>query len=176
MGAPSGVEHRSLATRRGVEDAFAQVPSSLAVVAASLDGRPVGMVVSSLAAGVSVDPPYAVASVRSGSRTWASLRGARRLGISLLAEEQTGAVRQLASRSADRFAGLATVDGTGGATFLRDAAHWLEVEVGTEVEVGDHRLLLLRVLGAGTRRGARPAVYWRRAVHRLEGPAPAPTA
>ena len=51
MRASPEVEHRSLSTRRGVEDAFAQVPSSLAVVAARLDRRPLGMVVSSLAAG-----------------------------------------------------------------------------------------------------------------------------
>ena len=174
MRASSEVEHRSLSTRRDVEDAFAQVPSSLAVVAARLDRRPVGMVISSLTAGISFDPPRAVASVRSESRTWASLRGARRLGISLLAEEQIGAVRQLSSRSADRFAGLATVDGPDGAVFLRHAAHWLEAEIETEAEVGDHRLVLLRVLGASTRRGARPAVYWQRAAHRLEdasGPA-----
>ena len=167
MEAPADVERRSLRTRREVEDAFAQVPSSLAAVAARLHGRAVGMVVSSLAAGASFEPPRAVVSVRSGSATWAALRGAQRLGISLLAEEQAGAVQQLASRTADRFAGLATVDGPHGAVFLRDAAHWLEAEAERELEVGDHRLVLLRVRGASTRRGARPAVAWGRTVHRL---------
>jgi flavin reductase (DIM6/NTAB) family NADH-FMN oxidoreductase RutF len=72
-----GMQRMPLSTRQDVEDTFTRSPTSLAAVAARVGGELVGMVASTFETGVSFDPPRALLSVRSGSRTWRALRRSR---------------------------------------------------------------------------------------------------
>lgn len=162
------MQRMPLSTRQDVEDAFTRSPTSLAAVAARVGGELVGMVASTFETGVSFDPPRALLSVRSGSRTWRALRRSRSLGISLLSEQQGGLVRQLSSRTGDRFAGLDPVETPDGAALLPGAALWLEAEIDTEIAVGDHQLVLLAVADLRSSSEARPLIYWQRGLGRIE--------
>ncbi|MGQ7297119.1 flavin reductase family protein [Quadrisphaera sp. KR29] len=132
---------------RALRDAFGRFPSGVVSACARVDGAPVGMAMSSFTS-VSLDPPLVLVCVDRASSTWPKLREraeGERLGISVLGEAHDATARQLASRTADRFAGLSLVDGVGGALFVDGAAAWLECSVAEELPGGDHVVVLLRL-------------------------------
>jgi flavin reductase (DIM6/NTAB) family NADH-FMN oxidoreductase RutF len=123
---------------------FAAFPTGIAAVAAVVDGEPAGLAASSFVS-VSLDPPLVSVCIAHTSTTWPVLRGAERLGISVLGGHQERASRQLSSRAGERFAGLdwrATADG---AVLLCEASAWLECSLEQEIPAGDHNIVLLRV-------------------------------
>lgn len=137
------------AAHRALRDAFGRFPSGVVSACARVDGVPVGMAMSSFTS-VSLDPPLVLVCVDRASSTWPKLRDrvdGGRIGISVLGEAHDTTARQLASRTADRFAGLPLVDGEGGALFVGGAAAWLECSVESELPGGDHVVVLLRVHG-----------------------------
>ncbi len=70
---------------------------------------------------------------------------ARRFAVSVLAEDQEALARRFASRSADRFAGVAWHARTGEPPLLDGAiAHFLCTKT-TDYRVGDHELFVGRV-------------------------------
>lgn len=142
---------------RALRDAFGRFPSGVVSVCArpAEGSAPVGMAVSSFTS-VSLDPPLVLVCVDRASSTWPQLvahaaaggaAGGGRLGVSVLGEAHDTTARQLASRTADRFAGLSLQDGEGGAVFVGGASAWLECTVEEELPGGDHVVVLLRVLG-----------------------------
>jgi len=143
-----------------VRDMFSQHPVGLAAICAQREGEPVGMVVSSFALGISFDPALVLFSVQQDSKTWPRMAGASRIGVSVLAEEHRGAVRTLASRSGDRFADVTLHKSEQDALFIEGARLWLECSVHSESDLGDHRLVVLTVEGASSRRVASPLIYF----------------
>jgi flavin reductase (DIM6/NTAB) family NADH-FMN oxidoreductase RutF len=133
--------------------AFGCFPSGLAALCALIDGTPAGMAVSSFTS-VSLDPPLVSAYMQDNSTTWPRLRQVPRLGISVLAEDQSPAGRSLAARTGDRFAGVRWRAGPHGAVMIEEAAAWFDCSVYNEVPAGDHTLVMFRVhaFEAGRRR------------------------
>ncbi|MGW0949210.1 flavin reductase family protein [Streptomyces sp. NPDC002623] len=120
-------------------------PSGVAAICAvGDDGVPDGMAVSSFTS-VSLDPPLVSVCMQNTSTTWPRLRGAARLGVSVLAEGQDAVARSLAARGGDRFAGVEWSVTEGGAVLVGGAAAWLDCEVEGEYAAGDHTVVLLRV-------------------------------
>jgi flavin reductase (DIM6/NTAB) family NADH-FMN oxidoreductase RutF len=151
-----------------IQSAFAAFPSGVAAITAMVDGAPVGLVSTSFTVGVSFDPPQVLFSVQNSSRTWPVLRTATRLGISVLARGHEDACMQLASRSRDRFAGLALETTPQGAIFLHDAVMWLDCEMEAEIAAGDHHIIVLAVRELSTADAAEPLVYHGREFRALE--------
>ena len=143
-------------TLRRVLGAFPTGVTALAALAEG--GAPAGMAANSFTS-VSLDPPLVSVCVAMSSRTWPLLRSAPRLGVSVLGHEQETASRSLASRDADRFAGLAWRTSEDGAVFLEDASAWLDCSVEREIRAGDHDIVLLRVHRLGTEPGIPPLVF-----------------
>src|SRR5215831_508547 len=85
---------------------FGSFPTGVAAVCGSVNGEPIGLVVSSFVS-VSLAPPLVSICLTKESRTWARLRLAGRIGISVLSERHGAVCRQLAAAVAqDRFAGI----------------------------------------------------------------------
>jgi flavin reductase (DIM6/NTAB) family NADH-FMN oxidoreductase RutF len=143
---------------RALRDSYATFPSGVTVVAALVDGEPVGMLVSSFVT-VSLDPPLVSISMDHGSSTWPSLRRAQRLGVSVLAAGHEATARQFAGPAAQRFDGVDAHTASDGAVLVGEAAGWFECTVHAEVPAGDHDLVLLRVLGHGRADDAEPIVF-----------------
>ncbi|BDZ64154.1 flavin reductase family protein [Agromyces mangrovi Wang et al. 2018] len=157
----------SLAERPMVESAFAAFPSGVAAITAIVDDVPVGFVSTSFTVGISFEPPQVLFSAQRGSRTWPVLRRAQRLGVSVLATGHEAACMQLASRSRDRFAGLALTHGTEGAVTIDGSVLTLECSVRAEVPSGDHDLVVLDVHDLSVSDDVEPLIYHGRAFRSL---------
>lgn len=138
---------------------FALFPSGVAAIAADVHGVPRVLVASSFQVGISGDPPLVLFAVQHTSETWPVLRGAARLGVSVLAESQGALARQLSARSGDRFAGVETSRTESGAILLGGATVHLECSIEGESGAGDHDLVLLRVHALATDSALEPLVF-----------------
>lgn len=145
---------------------FAAFPTGVTVLAAQLDGGPVGLTASSFTS-VSLDPPLVSVAVATTSRTWSDLRRAPRIGVSVLADVHEEASRQLSQRDGDRFAGLPWRRSPDAALLLDGAAAWFECSVELEVEAGDHHIVVLRIHDLDADHDVDPMVYHRSRYRRL---------
>jgi flavin reductase (DIM6/NTAB) family NADH-FMN oxidoreductase RutF len=128
-------------------ESFARYPSGVtAVCARGQSDEPHGLTVSSLAVGVSHQPPCVSLAVQHSSSTWPKLRASAKLGLSVLADGQQRTGRQLSSPDrSSRFDGLTLREAAGGALFVEGAAVWLQCHLVDEHAVGDHQLVVLEV-------------------------------
>jgi flavin reductase (DIM6/NTAB) family NADH-FMN oxidoreductase RutF len=145
---------------------FGAFPSGVAAVAAVVDGTPAGIAASSFTS-VSLDPPLVSLCVAHTSTTWPLLR-APRLGVSILSAAQELAVRQLAARGVDRFAGLAWRTTSDGAVLLDGASGWLETSIEQQVRAGDHDIVVLRIHDLDADHDISPLVFHASRFRRLE--------
>jgi flavin reductase (DIM6/NTAB) family NADH-FMN oxidoreductase RutF len=134
-----------------LREAFGHFPSGVAALCTLVGGTPQGIVASTFTVGVSLDPPLVMFAVQNSSSTWPLVRAGKRIGVSVLAASQRDACRQIASKSADRFAGVEITTTEPGAVFLNDAGLWLDCSVESELPAGDHSVVLLRVHGTSAR-------------------------
>lgn len=146
--------------------AFSHFPSGVIAVAAEADGERLGMAASTFVP-VSLEPALVSFCVQNSSATWPKLERLPALGISVLAERHHDAVRTLAAKTGDRFAGLETVSAASGAVFVKDTCVWLESAVEQLVQAGDHTIVILRVREVTVHGDAAPIVFHRSEFRRL---------
>lgn len=149
-----------------LREAFGHVPSGVVAIAAEVDGTRLGMAVSTFVP-VSLDPPLISFCVQNSSETWPKLARLPALGISVLGESHHEAVRTLAAKNGNRFAGLDTVTSPAGALFVTGTCLWLESAVENLVPAGDHTIVILRVLDLTVHPDVAPVVFHRSRFRRL---------
>ena len=158
-----------------LRETFSHFPQGVALIGAEVGGTHLGLVASTVTAGVSLDPPLVSVAVQTNSSTWPLLRTAPGLGISLLGAHQSRLARQLASKDrASRFAGINPEVTTDGALTIPGSPAYLWTRLYSEVEAGDHTLALLEILDAdspaGTESGAEALVFHRREFKTVTAP------
>lgn len=112
-------------TPSSLREAFGHFPTGVVAIAAEVDGVRQGLAASTFVP-VSLEPPLVSFCVQNTSTTWPKLTGVPMLGISVLGEAHDAAVRTLAAKTGDRFAGLETVFNDAGAVFIKGTSVWLE--------------------------------------------------
>ena len=153
-----------------VRDLFNNVPTAVTALCAVVEGVRRGLVATSLSVGVSFEPPMVAFSVLSSSRTWPHLRAARRIGVSVLSDEQAAACRQIASKTGDRFAGLDVATTGDRALFIGGATSWMDCSIADVTIAGDHELVLLQIHRVHSSTDAEPLLLHRSDFRRLEAP------
>ena len=143
-----------------VREAFGIFPSGVVDVAAQVDGANVGLAVSSFTS-VSLDPPLVSFSVANTSKTWPTLRQARHLGVTVLADHHDVACRRLAGPVEHRFDDLSVTTTDDGALTLDDGLARFDCTIHEEVEAGDHLIVLLRVHAVEHADTSQPLVFHR---------------
>ncbi|MPY47435.1 flavin reductase family protein [Streptomyces acidicola] len=138
--------------------AYGTFPTGVTAVCALRDGAPVGFAASTFVP-VSLDPPLVSVCVQHTSTTWPLLADRERIGLSVLADTQGTACRQLASKSGDRFAGVSVTTTGDGAVLLDEAAAWLDCSIHQILPAGDHDLVLLKVEAMRVYPGVPPLVF-----------------
>lgn len=139
--------------------AFSTFPTGVvAVCGIDREGSPAGMAVSSFVP-ISLDPPLVGISVQKSSRTWPGLRDIPLLGISVLSADHTDLARQLAARTGDRFADVATRVTDRGAVLIDGAAATFECRLTQEVDAGDHVIAVLGLESVESDPAATPLLF-----------------
>lgn len=159
--------HNAHLSPSSLRDAFSHVPSGVVAIAAEVDGVRLGMAASTFVP-VSLDPPLVSFCVQNTSETWPQLARLPVLGISVLAEQHNDAVRTLAAKNGDRFAGLQTVSTAAGAVFVNGSGVWLESAIEQLVSAGDHTIVILRIHTVTVHADMSPIIFHRSGFRRIQ--------
>lgn len=146
-------------------------PSGVVTMCATISGQFVGMTLSTFIP-VSLKPPLVAVSVRKESATWPLLKTAPRLGVAILAAGHESAARQLSSSAENRFEGVEMAFDRDGAAWIADAPAALTCSVHSEVDAGDHVLVLLVVRAVIRHDDCDPLVFHERGLRPLRGAPP----
>lgn len=153
-------------TPSSLREAFGHFPSGVVAIAAEVDGVREGLAASTFVP-VSLNPPLVSFCVQNTSTTWPKLKGVPRLGISVLGEAHDEAVRTLAAKTGDRFAGLETESSEVGAVFIKGTSVWLESAIEQLIPAGDHTIVVLLVNDVRVNPEVAPIVFHRSGFRRL---------
>lgn len=147
--------------------------SGVSVVTANEGGMLYGMTVSSFTS-VSLDPPLVLVCLRASNRMPGMISGSSRFAVSLLADDQGGASNYFATPGREPTEGFVQIDGEWtehGVPVVNNALAYVVCDHHKTIDLGDHAVIVGKVIDAVTRDDERgPLLYWRRAYRKLEGP------
>ena len=131
---------------RALRDTLGQFATGITVVTTRApDGTPVGLTVNSFNS-VSLDPALIVWSLAAHLPSAQVFVECEYYAINVLSAGQQALSQRFATRDIDKFAGLETRDGLGGAPLLDGCCAWFECRNTTRHPGGDHILFLSEVL------------------------------
>jgi flavin reductase (DIM6/NTAB) family NADH-FMN oxidoreductase RutF len=144
-------------------------PAGVAVVTTlDADGTPRGLTTTAVTS-VSLHPPLLLACVGRGSRTLPALRRARAFAVNVLDAGHAHVALRFGSKAEDKFAELAWTPGPDGQPILHDhCIAWTECRTRSEVEAGDHMILIGEVVYGAADGDRDSLVYFRRDFGRFE--------
>lgn len=152
--------------QRQLRDVYGTYPSGVVAVAGEVEGHKIGIAASSFTS-VSIDPPLVSFSIATSSNTWPALRQAGELGISVLADHHDIICRQLAGPADKRFDDLPVRITDGGAVVLDEGVATLRTKIHSEIEAGDHLIVLLEVVEVTSHTEREPLIFHRSGFKRL---------
>ncbi|MEH0580380.1 MULTISPECIES: flavin reductase family protein [Streptomyces] len=140
--------------------ALGHVPTSVAVVTASVRSGPVGMTVGSFTS-VSLDPPLITFFVDRSSKTWPRLYEASRFGVNILGHGHSELCKAFSRRSEDRFLDVDWHMSARGLPLLDEAIVTLECTRFKVDLIGDHYQVVGRVESLELRATDPPLIFLR---------------
>jgi len=139
----------AVAAARLFRDVLGRFASGVTVVTAISGGAPVGLTCQSFSS-VSLNPPLVLFVPAKTSRAWPAIQRSGKFCVNFLAADQTELSNQMASRSADKFAGVSwqPAPATGSPLIEGTLAH-VDCQIHAVHEAGDHHIVIGRVLELG---------------------------
>ncbi|QCU77107.1 flavin reductase [Citricoccus sp. SGAir0253] len=144
---------------RAFRDVLGHYPTGVVVVTAMVDAAPVGMVVGTFSS-VSLEPPLVSFMPMTSSSSYAKLRAADRVCISVFAHDQLQACRTLASKDPEKFDKVEWTPSAAGAPMIADAVAHIHGRIEREVEAGDHYITLVAVDDVAVNRPVTPLLFF----------------
>jgi len=130
---------------RSFRDALGLFATGITVVTTRApNGEVVGLTVNSFNS-VSLEPPLVLWSLSLGSPSEAAFRACSHYAVHVLGESQQALSRQFASSREQRFAGVRTTDGLGGAPLIEGCLARFECRNDIQYAGGDHLIFVGRV-------------------------------
>jgi flavin reductase (DIM6/NTAB) family NADH-FMN oxidoreductase RutF len=114
------------------------------VTALSEDGQRLGLTVSAFSS-LSLEPPLILICIDKRASAHDHLSEGRHFAVNILAEDQEQISARFASRDADRFNGLAIVEGKTGSPLIEGAIAHIECRVTQAYPGGDHTIFIGQV-------------------------------
>jgi len=142
------------------------VPTSVAVVAATFDGEPVGMLIGSFTS-ISLDPPMVGFFADRSSSTLPQLMRSPSLAFSVLSQEARAVCDAFRLPRQERFAGIAWRATPRGNPVIAGSVVAVEGLVDSTARTGDHDLVVVRVESIGHEH-RRPLIFHDRRLGRLD--------
>jgi len=144
---------------RAFRDVMGHYPTGVVVVTATVDEAPVGMVVGTFSS-VSLDPPLVSFMPMTTSASYATLRRAESVCISVFAHDQIKACRTLASKDPDKFDRVEWEMSAAGAPQIAGAVAHIHGRIAQEIEAGDHFITLVAVDDLDVARPVTPLLFF----------------
>jgi 3-hydroxy-9,10-secoandrosta-1,3,5(10)-triene-9,17-dione monooxygenase reductase component len=141
--------------------------SGVAIITSVDDGEPVGMAVQSFSS-LSLDPPYVIFAPAKTSTSWPRIKQTGRFCANVLSEDQEALSRGFAVSGGDKFAGVAWHESANGSPILDGCLAWIDCDIDTEHDGGDHTIVVGRVLELDVERDGRPLLFFRGGYGRFE--------
>jgi len=123
-----------------------------------LDQEKIGITANSFNS-VSLEPPLVLWSVGQSSRSLRYFEQAQHFAVHILRDDQADLSMRFASSGSDKFKGLKTETGLGGAPLLPDCAARLECSLYGRHPAGDHTIFVAQIDRMQSDAAARPLVY-----------------
>ena len=135
-------------------------PTGVVVITAiDASGEPAGMAVGTFSS-VSLDPPLVAFLPDKSSTSFPRIRSSGRFCVNVLSHEQETVCRTFATRGADKFAELTWKPGPTGSPILDDVLAWIDCDLESVTEAGDHYIVLGRVRALDAPGTALPLVFF----------------
>jgi len=143
----------------GFKLAMSQFASGVTVVTTEHEGTQYGMTVASFAS-LSLHPPLVLVCIEKSVKTHDVIAAAGKFGVSILAQSQADISNRFASKSDDKFSGVAVRRGELGLPLIEGAICTIECRVHAQLPGGDHSIYVGEVIEARSGEEA-PLVYFR---------------
>jgi flavin reductase (DIM6/NTAB) family NADH-FMN oxidoreductase RutF/DNA-binding MarR family transcriptional regulator len=118
-----------------------QYGTGIAIITTETGGRRAAVTVNSFAS-VSLDPPLVLWSITNTSRSYPLFKNGRRFAVNILASTQMNVSTRFASKVEDKFADAVWSPGEFGSPLLDGCLAHFECETYSQVEGGDHTILI----------------------------------
>jgi flavin reductase (DIM6/NTAB) family NADH-FMN oxidoreductase RutF/DNA-binding IclR family transcriptional regulator len=136
-------------------------PTGVTVVTAmAADQTPVGMAVGSFTS-VSLDPPLVAFFPEKTSTTFPKIRETGAFCVNVLGAAQERTCRSFATRGIDKFDGIGWSAAGSGSPLLDDVIAWIDCDIESVTDVGDHHIVIGRVRALDTVSTTAPLVFYR---------------
>ncbi|MGI9362935.1 MAG: flavin reductase family protein [Parasphingorhabdus sp.] len=112
-----------------------------AITAMQKNGEPAAMIVGSFTS-VSLDPPLVAFLPDKASSSWPKIEACDGFCVNVLADDQDGLCRTLASKDPDKFAGVPHHLSERGAPIINGALAWIDCSFHAIHEAGDHYIAI----------------------------------
>ena len=163
----SAAAHVDPQDARHFRDVLGRFASGVTVISALTEDGPVGMTCQSFSS-VSLEPPLVMFLPAKTSRAWPRIRSTGHFTVNLLAADQEAISNQFAAKGVDKYAGVAWSSApTTGAPRLGGCLAWIDCEIHSVHEAGDHDVVVGRVLAMEHGPAELPLVFYHSAYHRL---------
>jgi 3-hydroxy-9,10-secoandrosta-1,3,5(10)-triene-9,17-dione monooxygenase reductase component len=130
------------------------------VVVTAQSQSPLGFTCQSFTS-LSLAPPLVSFSPARTSTTWPLIRAVGRFCINVLAHDQAALSERFARSGIDRFAGVAWTASPNGSPVLDGVSAWIDCELYTEYDGGDHTIVLGAVQALESDPRRHPLIFYR---------------
>lgn len=163
--------HSAAWSEREFRDVLSHYCSGLTILAAVVDGCPVGLTCQSFFS-VSLRPPLVAVCVGKASTSFPAIHGIGSLSINILSADQRNLSDSFAKSGADKWAGVTWRPGAiHGHPIIEGVVASLECDIVSETAAGDHVLVLAYVRHLHADVSRYPLLYFRgtyRKIHRQD--------
>jgi flavin reductase (DIM6/NTAB) family NADH-FMN oxidoreductase RutF/DNA-binding IclR family transcriptional regulator len=136
-------------------------PTGVAVISGmDPEGKPAGMAIGSFTS-VSLDPPLVAFLPDKTSTSWPKIAPSGKFCVNILASEQESVCRAFAVKGGDKFSQFAwSPSSITGSPRLDDVVAWIDCEVQSVTEAGDHFIVIGRVLELDVANPSLPLLFF----------------
>jgi 3-hydroxy-9,10-secoandrosta-1,3,5(10)-triene-9,17-dione monooxygenase reductase component len=121
-------------------------------------GRPIGMSIGSFTS-VSLDPPLVAFFPDRRSTSWERMRDTGHFCVNVLGDHQEAISRRFATPAADKFIGISHRASNLGLPILDGVLAWIDCQLHTVHEVGDHFIVVGKVASLAVEHSAQPLLF-----------------
>lgn len=133
--------------------------SGVVVVTGHGPGGPAGFTCQSFFS-LSLEPPLVAFAAGAASSSWPRIEATAACTVNVLRDDQEAVARAFSRPGIDRFAGVGWSRGATGAVRLEGALAWIDCEIESVADAGDHRIVIARAVELTSGQG-QPLLFYR---------------